>query len=159
MALLICSAFLSGCAQSESMNISIEENGSTIIFDYRESNVVSILKMVIWEKDKGDILWALSGLYAPAKIEYGKIPQPKRTKLGYVQTPARQLFPVDTTSPKPLSGIKEFYILFEVDEDTILGPNLDILLFQATLEDDNYFIHRVTPPQKFPDAVESLWMK
>jgi len=153
--------FLYACKNSqikEPLKICVG-NEEKVTIEYKESTVDSVLKMILWEKDEGKLLWAISGLSVPYQIEYGKIPAPDRSELGYIESPAKQLYPVEKISPPTFPCGKDIYILFEVDEDTVFGPNLDLIFYEAIWDRDNnkYNIKEIKPFRVFPDEIEALW--
>jgi len=147
--IVISFIFLLACGGSrisEPLKITIGDNEKVTI-EYKESNVNSVLKMILWKKDGKRLLWAISGLSVPYSIEYGNIPAPGRSELGYIESPAKQLYPVEGISPPTFPWEKDVYILFEVDEDSVFGPNLDIILFEANWNhaENEYNIKKIKP--------------
>jgi len=143
------------------IDLSITTDSQCIELKYSRF-VSGVGKVIFWEKDSNNLLWAVS--FAKSEhsdeLRYGILPEPAISPgFGY-KIPARQQYPTEGENADPLPMNKDVYVYIEFVVDSFVGPSLDSVMYiiSGSADDEYFSVKKILPRSRLiPNEVEKLW--
>jgi hypothetical protein len=146
---VLLGGLLSACAIVRSASVSVQQQDSTVDFQFQTRSFNGLGGLRVWRADTKEVFWDVNlNYYNEKHLKYGDIPKGFRTFNGNSNS-ATQNFPALGHQPSPLPSNAKFILELTCLYDTMFSPAFRAYYFSFTTNEKG-IVSKIIPVDQIP---------